>query len=74
VDLNDAVGAFHGIAIAVVGWSVYYCGRAATRLVSKRAFPLEKRILQFLQDRAASRALGVDIGVLRARRKMDGYG
>ena len=74
MDSNDAVGAFHGIAIAVVGWSVYYSSRAATRLLSKRAMPFEVRLLQYLRDRATCRALGVDIAVLRARRKMDGYG
>lgn len=34
-------------------------------------FPFEARLLQWLQDRASARALGVDVGIIRARRKID---
>lgn len=31
----------------------------------------ERRLLQWLQDRAMARSIGVDLDVLRARRKID---
>lgn len=33
--------------------------------------PVESRILTLLQDRATARILGIDVGVIRARRKID---
>ena len=59
-------------------WTAVYVGKAflsfAGRAISWAILPSEKRMLQWLQDRAASRALGIDIAILRARRKIDGYG
>jgi hypothetical protein len=37
----------------------------------QQGFPMEHRLFQWLQDRATSRFLGIDIGVVRARRRMD---
>lgn len=39
------------------------------RVLARALLPVERRILQWLQDRASARALGVDIEVLRVRRK-----
>jgi hypothetical protein len=40
-------------------------------LLVRMANPLEFRLLQWLQDRATARTLGIDIDILRMRRKMD---
>lgn len=39
--------------------------------IGKLVLPLEVRVLAWLQDRAAARALGVDLDILRIRRKID---
>lgn len=62
------------IGIGVIGWSAYYAGRALLRAIAAKPLPLERSLLQVLQDRAAARALGIDREVLKARRKMDGHG
>lgn len=41
------------------------------RALARCLLPLERRLLQFLQDRATSRTLGVDIDVIRVRRKIE---
>ena len=40
-------------------------------LLERAAYPLEARLLTWLQDRATSRVLGVDVEIVRQRRKMD---
>lgn len=59
-------------------WTAYYVGGWFLRCLSigfsLLIRPMEVRLLGYLQDRATARTLGVDIDVLRARRKIDGYG
>lgn len=66
------------IGVIVSCWTTFYVGKAvmsfAGRAIAWAMLPSERRMLQWLQDRAASRALGIDIAILRARRKIDGYG
>lgn len=66
------------IGVIVACWTTFYVGKAlmpfARRVITWAILPAERRLFQWLQDRAASRALGIDIEILRARRKIDGYG
>lgn len=43
----------------------------ASDLFQKSAMPFERSTLQWLQDRAMARALGVDIDIIRVRRKIE---
>lgn len=66
------------ISIVAGFWAAVYFAKfligAASRFFGWAFGPAERRLLQWLQDRAAARALGIDIEILRARRKIDGYG
>lgn len=41
------------------------------RFIQRLFLPLESRLLRLLQERAMARALGVDIEVIRARRRIE---
>lgn len=44
------------------------------RAITSFLLPIERRLLQWLQDRAMARALGIDAGVIRMRRRLEGHG
>lgn len=45
--------------------------RASGHLLASRLLPAERRLLEWLQDRATARTMGIDVDVIRARRKID---
>lgn len=53
-----------------VGWLVPTLRYA----IAAALLPLERFLLQWLQDRAMARALGIDAAVVRMRRRLDGHG
>lgn len=52
-------------------WLLKKMAMAVPAWIGKLVLPLEVRVLAWLQDRAAARALGVDLDILRIRRKID---
>jgi hypothetical protein len=52
-------------------WLLKAAASAGSVAIGRLLLPLEVRVLMWLQDRATARALGVDIDVLRFRRKVD---
>jgi len=64
-----------GLGGAVFAVIAFYLARAIFGLIWRflvhGLLPLELRLLQLLQDRSTSRTLGIDIDVLRFRRKVD---
>jgi hypothetical protein len=52
-------------------WLLKMMAKAVPTWTGKLVLPLEVRVLSWLQDRATARALGVDLDILRARRKID---
>jgi hypothetical protein len=66
---------FIGLGSVVLAVIALYLARLFVvwlwRALARCLLPLERRLLQFLQDRATSRTLGVDIDVIRIRRKIE---
>lgn len=57
---------------AFVAWAIFKRIAAALfRAIITSCLPIEERTLQWLQDRAMARALGVDVDVVRMRRRME---
>lgn len=52
-------------------WLLKVVASAGLRAACRILLPLEVRVLLWLQDRAAARALGIDIDVIRVRRKIE---
>jgi hypothetical protein len=60
------------VCAAIVGlWLLKVTAIGAVRMVDCLLRPLERRMLQWLQDRATARTLGIDIDIIRARRKIE---
>lgn len=66
---------FIGLGSVVLAVIALYIARSLVvwlwRALMCLLLPLERRLLQFLQDRATSRTLGVDIDVIRVRRRIE---
>lgn len=61
-----------GLFTALVAWAILRRVIAALfRALITSCLPIEERTLQWLQDRAMARALGVDVDVVRMRRRME---
>ena len=54
----------------MVGWLMPALGAAIKAML----LPAECALLQWLQDRAVARTLGIDAAVVRMRRRLDGHG
>lgn len=52
-------------------WLLKVIALATARMFERLLLPLERGVLQWLQDRAAARALGIDIDIIRVRRKSE---
>jgi len=52
-------------------WLLKVVASTGSQMIGKILLPLEIRVLSWLQDRATSRTLGIDIDVIRFRRKVD---
>lgn len=63
------------VLLVAAGYACFMLMRGAVRLSGKAIahalLPSESRLLQWLQDRATARTLGMDVDVIRARRKID---
>lgn len=61
-----------GLFAAFVAWAILKrVAVALFRAMVTSCLPIEERTLQWLQDRAMARALGVDVDVVRMRRRME---
>lgn len=61
-----------GVFAAFVAWAIFKrIAVALFRAIITSCLPIEERTLQWLQDRAMARALGVDVDVVRMRRRME---
>lgn len=61
-----------GLFAAFVAWAIFKRLVAALfRAVITSFLPLETKTLEWLQDRAMARALGIDVDVVRMRRRME---
>jgi hypothetical protein len=58
-------------AVIIGVWLLKVTVSGAVRMVDCLLRPLERRMLQWLQDRATARTLGIDIDIIRARRKIE---
>lgn len=57
---------------AVIGlWLLKVAALGIARMIDRMLRPIEQRALQWLQDRAMARALGVDIDIIRVRRRIE---
>lgn len=52
-------------------WLLKVTAIGIVRMIDRMLRPIECRTLQWLQDRAMSRALGIDIDIIRIRRKIE---
>lgn len=60
------------IWVVIIGlWLLKVAAIGAVRLADRMLQPIERRMLQWLQDRAMSRTLGLDVEIIRARRKIE---
>lgn len=60
------------ICVAVIGlWFMKVAAAGVARMIERLLRPVESRTLQWLQDRAMSKALGVDVDIIRARRRIE---
>ena len=61
-----------GMFAVFVAWAIFRRVFAVLfRALITSCLPIEERTLQWLQDRAMARALGVDVDVVRMRRRME---
>ena len=58
-------------AVIIGLWLLKVAGMGLALLIERVLLPTEIRALQWLQDRAMSRALHIDIDIIRARRKIE---
>jgi len=58
-------------AVIIGLWLLKVTAIGTVRMIDRMLRPIERRILQWLQDRAMARALGVDIDIIRVRRKIE---
>lgn len=57
---------------AIVGlWLIKVIALSSARLIERMLLPVERATFQWLQDRATGRALGIDIDIIRVRRKSE---
>jgi hypothetical protein len=57
---------------AIIGlWLIKVSAFGGASLIERMLLPLERRAFQWLQDRATARALGIDIDIIRVRRKSE---
>jgi hypothetical protein len=57
---------------AIIGlWLIKVSAFGGDSLIERMLLPLERRAFQWLQDRATARALGIDIDIIRVRRKSE---
>lgn len=71
-DIGAGMYALSIVWAVIIGvWLLKVTGIGAGKLVERLCLPAERRIFQWLQDRAAARALGMDIDIIRARRKIE---
>jgi hypothetical protein len=75
MDLHDLMAGLYGVSavaavyIAVrIGWIVL---RWVWRGLCRLCLPMERKVLLWLQDRATSRALGIDTDIIKMRRRID---
>lgn len=63
------------VCAAVIGlWLLKVTAIGVARMFDRMLRPVERIALQWLQDRAMSRALGVDIDIIRVRRRIETTG
>jgi hypothetical protein len=61
-----------GLFIACLAWiAIKWVAAAAFRGIVTSFLPFETKTLEWLQDRAMARAIGVDVDVVRMRRRME---
>lgn len=66
-----------GIALSimcsvVIGlWLLKVSGIGLAKMTERLLLPLERRVYQWLQDRAMSRALGIPVEIVRVRRRIE---
>jgi hypothetical protein len=60
---------------AFLAWVAWFLLKAiaigAAKGIAKSFLPAELKMLEWLQDRATARTLGIDVGVVHARRRME---
>lgn len=61
-----------GLFTALLAWAIFRrLAVAAFHALITSCMPIETRTLQWLQDRAMARALGVDVEVVQMRRRLE---
>lgn len=61
-----------GLWAIIIGlWLLKVTAIGAARLIERMLAPTEARVLQWLQDRAMARALGVPVEIVRVRRRIE---
>ena len=60
-----------GVAGIIALWAIKVTVIALARMTERALLPIERRIFQWLQDRATARTLGIDIDIIRVRRKSE---
>lgn len=60
-----------GVAVIIALWTIKVTVIALARMTERALLPIERRIFQWLQDRATARTLGIDIDIIRVRRKSE---
>lgn len=58
-------------AVIIGLWLLKVTAVGVARMIDRMLRPIERRVLQWLQDRAMARALGVDIDIIRVRRRIE---
>lgn len=64
-----SIGSVAGVVIGLklLKWGAF----GFARLIERMILPMETRLLRFLRERAMARSLGVDIEIIRARRRIE---
>jgi hypothetical protein len=58
--------------VVIIGiWLLKISAFGTARVVDRMLRPLESRLLQWLQDRAMARALGVPVEIVKVRRRIE---
>lgn len=60
-----------GVAAIIALWLFKVMATGAASMIERILQPIERTALQWLQDRAMARALGIDTDIIRARRKIE---
>ena len=58
-------------AVIIGLWLLKVSAMGAAKLIDRAFLPIERRIYQWLQDRAMARTLGVPVDVVRIRRRIE---